>query len=152
MKKIFYYEMTIGKIKIVEYENSIVELAISMDRSEDHVEVVETDLIKKTAKQLREYLEGNRKVFSVPMNPIGTTFQKKVWNILQRIPYGETWSYKQVAEAIGNPKACRAVGMANNKNPIMIMIPCHRVIGTNGKLIGYAGGLGVKEVLLGLEK
>lgn len=152
MKKAFYYEMKIGKIKIVEYENSIVELKISMDSSEDHVEVIETDLIKKTAKQLREYLEGNRRVFSVPMNPIGTTFQKKVWNILQSIPYGETWSYKQVAEAIGNPKACRAVGMANNKNPIMIMIPCHRVIGTNGKLIGYAGGLGVKEVLLGLEK
>ncbi len=87
----------------------------------------------------------------MPLNPNGTVFQKKVWNALCNIPYGETRSYKQVAEAVGNNKASRAVGMANNKNPIMIVIPCHRVIGSNGSLVGYAGGLDIKEKLLFLE-
>ena len=81
----------------------------------------------------------------------GTPFQKKVWNALQNIPYGETRTYKQIAEEIGNPKACRAVGMANNKNPMIIVVPCHRVIGANGKLVGYGGGLEMKRALLDLE-
>jgi methylated-DNA-[protein]-cysteine S-methyltransferase len=88
----------------------------------------------------------------VKLRPEGTDFQKKVWEVLKSIPYGTTVSYGEVAKAVGNPKACRAVGMANNKNPIMIMIPCHRVIGANGKLVGYGGGLEIKEWLLSLEK
>lgn len=90
--------------------------------------------------------------FDLPLDARGTEFQKKVWNELLRIPYGETKSYKDIAVAIGNEKACRAIGMANNKNPIPIIIPCHRVIGSNGKLVGYAGGLNVKEKLLNIEK
>ena len=103
-------------------------------------------------QQLEEYLSGKRKVFDLPLKVEGTAFQKKVWKALCSIAYGETRSYKEIAIQIGNEKACRAVGMANNKNPIGILIPCHRVIGTNHKLVGYAGGLDKKEFLLKLEK
>lgn len=103
-------------------------------------------------KELSEYFSGRRREFAIPLAPAGTLFQKQVWEALQQIPYGETRSYKEIAEAIGNPKACRAVGMANNKNPIPIIIPCHRVLGSNGSMVGYAGGLAIKEQLLGLEQ
>ena len=96
-------------------------------------------------------MDGKRKSFDLPLKPEGTEFQKKVWNALLDIPYGETRSYKDIAVAIGNPKACRAVGMANNRNPISIIIPCHRVIGANGSLVGYGGGLPIKIELLNLE-
>ena len=112
----------------------------------------ETVLIKKANKQLQEYFSGKRKIFDLPLAPTGTEFQQKVWSSLRKIPYGTTNSYKEIAESIGNIKASRAVGMANNKNPILILIPCHRVIGTNGKLVGYAGGIDVKEKLLKIEK
>ncbi|MDF2617091.1 MAG: Methylated-DNA--protein-cysteine methyltransferase [Sedimentibacter sp.] len=115
-------------------------------------EMNETNLLRNAALQLNEYLEGKRNSFDLPLNPKGTEFQKKVWAALCDIPYGETRSYKQIAESVGNPKACRAVGMANNKNPIMIFIPCHRVVGSDGSLTGYAGGLDMKEKLLSLEK
>ena len=105
-----------------------------------------------TAMQLSEYFTGKRKKFDVPLNPQGTEFQCSVWKALQAIPYGKTRSYKQIAKAIGNPKACRAVGMANNKNPIWILIPCHRVIGTDGSLTGYGGGIEMKKRLLSIEK
>jgi len=114
--------------------------------------ICETELLKEASRQLAEYLDGFRKTFDLPLNPQGTEFQKKVWNALCDIPYGEIRSYKQIAEAVGNPKASRAVGMANNRNPIMIFIPCHRVIGSNGSLVGYGGGLDMKEKLLSLEK
>ncbi|MDR1463112.1 MAG: methylated-DNA--[protein]-cysteine S-methyltransferase [Azoarcus sp.] len=104
------------------------------------------------ATQLEEYSTGQRKTFDLPLNPIGTKFQRYAWANLCDIPYGETRSYKQVAAATGNPAASRAIGMANNKNPIMIIIPCHRVIGSNGKLVGYAGGLPLKKRLLELEQ
>jgi methylated-DNA-[protein]-cysteine S-methyltransferase len=100
---------------------------------------------------LDEYFKGNRKDFDLPLNPTGTAFQKNAWDALLKIPYGETRSYKQQAEAVGNAKACRAVGAANGKNPISIIIPCHRVIGTDYKLTGYGGGISVKEKLLELE-
>jgi methylated-DNA-[protein]-cysteine S-methyltransferase len=109
-------------------------------------------LIKEAARQLNEYFNGERKVFDLPLDLTGTSFQTKVWQELLKIPYGETKSYKDVAIAINNPKACRAVGMANNKNRIMIVVPCHRIIGSNKKLVGYAGGLKLKEQLLNLEK
>ena len=108
--------------------------------------------MRKAIKEIKEYLEGKRNSFDLPLEPEGTEFQKKAWNVLKEIPYGETRSYGEIAKLIGNEKASRAVGMANNKNPIMIMIPCHRVIGVNGKLVGYAGGLDVKEKLLNMEK
>lgn len=103
------------------------------------------------SEQIREYLEGKRKVFDLPLNLKGTEFQQKVWSALTKIPYGETRSYKEIAEVIGNPRSCRAVGMANNRNPISIIIPCHRVIGSDGKLVGYGGGIEQKKRLLELE-
>ena len=109
-------------------------------------------LQREVDKQMREYFEGKRKAFDLPLRPDGTDFQKKVWNALLEIPFGETRSYQDIANAVGSPKACRAVGMANHQNPIIIVIPCHRVIGKNGKLVGYGGGLSMKEKLLLLEK
>lgn len=109
-------------------------------------------LQREVDKQMREYFEGKRKEFDLPLRPEGTVFQKKVWNALLEIPFGETRSYQDIANAVGSPKACRAVGMANHQNPIIIVIPCHRVIGKSGKLVGYGGGLSMKEKLLLLEK
>jgi methylated-DNA-[protein]-cysteine S-methyltransferase len=102
-------------------------------------------------RQLNEYLAGKRKTFTVPLHFMGTPFQLKVWDELRRIPYGETRSYGELAGRVGNLKAQRAVGMANNKNPIAILVPCHRVIGKDGSLTGYAGGLELKRRLLELE-
>lgn len=150
-KYIFYYENTYaGTLAIAADNTSITMLAFNSDRNSD-LEVVETPLIRRAFIQLNEYFAGERQVFDLPLNPQGTEFQKKVWKALQGIPLGETRSYKQIAEAVGNPKACRAVGMANNRNPIAIIIPCHRVVGASGKLVGYAGGLDIKQKLLALE-
>ena len=102
-------------------------------------------------EQLQAYFAGELREFTLPLAPDGTSFQLRVWDELTRIPYGETISYRELADRIGNPKACRAVGLANGSNPIAIVVPCHRVIGANGKLTGYGGGLPVKEKLLALE-
>ena len=150
MNNIFFYETEIGIIGIRENNKSITDIFFSKVDTNDNIE--ETDLIKECFKQLKEYFEGNRMKFDLPLDARGTEFQKKVWNELLNIPYGETKSYNDIAVAIGNEKACRAIGMANNKNPIPIIIPCHRVIGSNGKLVGYAGGVNVKEKLLNIEK
>lgn len=150
MNNIFFYETEIGIIGIRENNKSITDIFFSKVDTNDNIE--ETDLIKECFKQLKEYFEGNRMKFDLPLDARGTEFQKKVWNELLNIPYGETKSYKDIAVAIGNEKACRAIGMANNKNPIPIIISCHRVIGSNGKLVGYAGGVNVKEKLLNIEK
>ena len=104
-----------------------------------------------TQQQLIEYFSGQRKVFDIPLDFEGTDFQKKVWSALLTIPYGETRSYKQIAQQLGHEKAVRAVGAANGKNPISIIAPCHRVIGAGGALVGFAGGLDKKEILLRLE-
>lgn len=95
---------------------------------------------------------GRRRAFTLPLAPEGTPFQRAVWDALRTIPYGESRSYKQIAAQIGRPTACRAVGMANNRNPIAIVVPCHRVVGSGGTLVGYAGGLETKAYLLGLER
>jgi len=103
-------------------------------------------------RQLRAYFSGTLRAFDIPLAPEGTAFQRAVWGELQRIPYGETISYGELARRLGNPRAVRAVGLANGANPISIIIPCHRVIGSNGSLVGYGGGLPIKQALLSLER
>ncbi|NOH15514.1 methylated-DNA--[protein]-cysteine S-methyltransferase [Clostridium cochlearium] len=152
MNSIYSYQTEIGKIYIVENGTAITHLYFNQCPLLDNFEEKETELIKKAYKQLNEYLLGERKDFDLPLLPEGTDFQKTVWRALSEIAFGETKSYGEIAKNIGNPKAARAVGMANNKNPIPIFIPCHRVIGANGKLVGYAGGLKIKEYLLTIEK
>lgn len=110
------------------------------------------DLLKQAVAELQEYFSGTRKTFTVPIDLHGTPFQIMVWRELLRIPYGETRSYKDIAIAISAPKAVRAIGGANHNNPVSIIVPCHRVIGTNGALVGYGGGLSVKEYLLNHEQ
>lgn len=109
------------------------------------------EVTKEVARQLEAYFAGSRKSFDLPLAPKGTPFQNLAWQALREIPYGETRSYKEQAQAIGRPTAVRAIGSANNRNPIPIIIPCHRVIGANGALVGYAGGLVIKKTLLQLE-
>jgi methylated-DNA-[protein]-cysteine S-methyltransferase len=108
-------------------------------------------LLLQAASQLCDYFAGRRHTFELPLDPQGTEFQRKVWKALAEIPYGETRSYRDIAAAVGLPRAVRAVGAANGRNPLPIMVPCHRVIGVDGKLVGYAGGLRVKKLLLELE-
>jgi len=112
----------------------------------------ETPLHRKAAEQLREYFDGKLKVFDLPIAPVGTEFQIRCWEALLQVPYGETRSYGDIARAAGSPKGFRAVGMANNRNPIAMIIPCHRIIGSDGKLVGYGGGLDIKVFLLELER
>ena len=112
----------------------------------------ETPVLAQAKRELCEYIAGARKTFTVPLNPAGTDFQRAVWAALRAIPYGETRTYGAVAAAVGRPKAARAVGNANNKNPILIFTPCHRVVGADGALVGFAAGLPVKEALLALER
>ena len=150
MKYVKYTNTKIGNMAIIEEYNKIIAIEINQPIKEDIIQK-DTPLLKETEKQLLEYLEGKRKLFDVPLNPKGTKFMKEVWTALQEIPYGETKTYGQIAQRIGKPKAARAIGMANHRNPIPIIIPCHRVIGSNGKLVGYALGMEKKEFLLMLE-
>ncbi len=147
------YKTNIGILIISERENKISRIeTVKVNSEYPKGEKVETKLIKKAYKQILEYLEGKRKKFTLPLLIKGTKFQEKVWNVLLEIPYGETRTYGEIAKQIGNKKASRAVGAANHNNPIMIVVPCHRVIGSNKKLVGYAGGLDIKETLLKLEQ
>lgn len=152
MKNTFIYDTEVGKIIIMDNGEAITGIYFNKDEIPKGFTEVETDLIKETKRQLEQYFEGSRQTFDIPLSVTGTEFQKNVWKALQDIPYGETKCYSEIAEYIGNPKACRAVGLANNRNPISIIIPCHRVIGKSGKLVGYGGGLHIKEKLLKLEK
>lgn len=142
------FSSKIGNLKIVESEKGICEISFC----DEPVHSSSSSLIQKTIQQLQEYFEGTRKEFTIPLDIQGTEFQQKVYHALLRIPYGKTWSYQQLAKEVGNKRACRAVGNANHRNKIVIIIPCHRVIGSNGKLVGYAGGLDKKETLLQLER
>ena len=150
------YDFEIGKILIVENEDYIIKVEFLDEKNQfinkKYGTEKETLLIKKTKKELMEYFDGKRKIFDIPIKLNGTDFQVKVWKELLKVPYGKTCTYLDIAKKIENPNASRAVGMANNKNKIQIIIPCHRVIGSNKKLIGYAGGIKVKEKLLKLEK
>ena len=145
----FTYETVLGDVTLVEEDGAL--LAISLKSIQEGTEL-ETPIIQEAHRQITEYLKGERKVFDLRIRLRGTDFQQRVWIALLDIPYGETRSYKQIAEAIGNPKGMRAVGMANNRNPLLIVVPCHRVIGANGSMVGYGEGVEMKEFLLRLEK
>ena len=146
-----FRDTAIGRIGIAEEGGFITQLFFGTGGLPPGAARRETPLLKEAFRQLEAYLAGGLKTFALPLAPAGTPFQRRVWAVLETVPYGETWSYKQVAAAIGNPKATRAVGMANNRNPIAIVIPCHRVIGADGTLVGYGGGLDLKRRLLELE-
>ncbi|MEL7656091.1 MAG: methylated-DNA--[protein]-cysteine S-methyltransferase [Bacillota bacterium] len=153
MGNVFYYQTELGTIGIAEDNEKITHLFFEGEKfSETGYEKYESPAIKEAGKQLKEYFNGSRREFDLPLAPTGTEFMLRVWKALQTIPYGETRSYKEIAELAGNSKACRAVGMTNNRNPISIIIPCHRVIGANGDLVGYGGGLDKKVYLLDLER
>ena len=139
----------IGDICILEENDKIIGL--TLDNEKYCYTEKNTEILNETEKQLNEYFWGKRKKFNVPINPKGTEFQKQVWNELLKIPYGQTVTYKRIAQKIEKPNAARAVGMANHNNPIAIIVPCHRVVGSNSKLVGYAFGLERKQFLLDLE-
>jgi methylated-DNA-[protein]-cysteine S-methyltransferase len=151
-KNYFIYQTDIGELMFAELNGSLTEVYSWKDLSMGFKGIrQETPVLKETARQMHEYLRGQRKEFELPLAPQGTPFQLSVWKALQQIPYGETRSYKDIACAIGNPKAVRAVGGANHNNPISFIIPCHRVIGADGSMVGYGGGLELKKTLLELE-
>ena len=147
---VWYTNTDIGRVRIQEKGGGLTALYVVTGPEEEKAE--ETPLLRRAAEELREYLAGERRKFDLPLCPAGTPFQQKVWAALREIPYGETRSYGDIAKAIGQPQASRAVGMANHRNPLLILIPCHRVVGANGSLTGYAAGLALKERLLEMEK
>ncbi|MBK7212963.1 MAG: methylated-DNA--[protein]-cysteine S-methyltransferase [Bacteroidales bacterium] len=139
------YDSPLGKLRISGSENGITEVIYLSDES---LASEVPECLSNCVQQLKEYFEGKRIDFSVEVNPVGTDFQKRVWTELLNIPFGQTISYMQLAQRLGDPKAVRAVGHANGQNRINILIPCHRVIGSGGKLTGYGGGLWRKDWLL----
>lgn len=145
------YDTTFGQITIACNGSAIVAVQFGSQMLFGGKEQ-RTELTDKTAFELNEYFSGRRKSFDIPLAPQGTQFQRNVWDALCQIPYGEVQTYKEIAKAIGKPNSSRAVGMANNKNPILLLIPCHRVIGSNGSLVGYVGGIDKKVKLLQLEQ
>jgi len=151
MKKYYFYGHKFCNLFIAEEKGAVCNVLFRKEDLKGGCEKSETPLIKETAKQLDEYFNGKRRVFDLPLVLHGTDFQLKVWEALKTIPYGETRSYGEIAAITKNPKACRAVGMANNRNPIAVIIPCHRVIGKDGSMTGYAGGLELKRRLLEME-
>jgi methylated-DNA-[protein]-cysteine S-methyltransferase len=155
MKNICLYKTLIGKIAIAMEENFLTNIFYEYRFSslgKDKFVERKTKEMEDVFRQIQEYLCGKRKNFDIPMSLNGTTFQKKVWGQLIEIPYGETRSYGEIAQQIGVFKGARAVGTANHNNPIPIIVPCHRVIGSSGNLVGYGGGLDLKRQLLALEK
>lgn len=158
MENMHKYDTAAGPISIVDNGRAITGIYFSKDpnlnREPKHGRPLrheKTELQQVALKQLNEYFEGKRTLFDLPLEPQGTEFQMKVWRELAKIPYGETRTYKQMAEAAGSPQGFRAAGLANNRNPVSIVLPCHRVIGSNGSLTGFGGGLDVKAKLLKME-
>lgn len=155
-----YYQSPVGELLLMEQGGKLVRVGFaSHDKSTDQDLIPETNLVeqnsnvlRETKKQLDEYFSGTRHQFDLPLNPAGTAFQKKAWEVLRKIPYGNTRTYGEQAELLGNKKYARAVGLANHNNPIAIIVPCHRVIGKNGKLTGYASGVDKKAWLLDWEQ
>lgn len=147
----------IGELTLVATDKGLTAVLWENDNTERvHLPRIESStkhpILRTAEMQLQEYFDGRRKNFQLPLEFCGSEFQTKVWRSLQTIPYGETRSYSELANVIGSPKSCRAVGGANGRNPISIVVPCHRVIGANGKLTGFAGGIKTKSYLLNLEK
>lgn len=148
-------ETPVGPLTVTASEKAVTAIRFGTEVPEGSARCTAAEaapLLHKAAEEIGEYFAGSRREFTLPLAPEGSPFQQKVWKALRTIPYGETRTYKQIAIQIGHNQSFRAVGMANNRNPIVIMVPCHRVIGYDGKLTGYAGGLDVKERLLALEK
>lgn len=148
----YFYEFNIGKVGIAENSERITNVYFTSDVLPENTQICETPILKEAARQLESYLSGKLAIFSLPLAPDGTAFMKQVWAYLCEIPYGKTATYGEIAVKTGSPGAARAVGLANNRNPIPIFIPCHRVIGSDGSLTGYRGGLVLKKKLLELEK
>jgi methylated-DNA-[protein]-cysteine S-methyltransferase len=151
-----FMDSPVGKLKLVAGEDGLEAILWENDKPSrvplrDLVEDPNYPVLQKAEKELREYFAGKRRNFSVPLNMRGTAFQKNVWEALLGIPFGETRTYGELAKQLGSPTASRAVGAANGRNPISIIVPCHRVIGSSGKLTGFAGGLDTKAHLLRLE-
>ena len=155
---LFYKEVEspVGKLKLVASANALVAILWERERpNRIKLAMAKSDpqqpILLETERQLEEYFAGTRNEFNLPLEPAGTEFQKKVWRALREIPFGQTRSYLDLAKSIGSAKAVRAVGAANGKNPLSIVVPCHRVVGANGTLTGFAGGLEVKAKLLAHE-
>ena len=148
----YVFDTSIGKLAVCEEKGAIVRLDFGADDLPKECKIGETPLLLEAARQIRSYLAGELKTFSLPLAPEGTRFSQRVWINISTIPYGKTATYKDVAYRVGHPEAFRAVGHANGQNPIPIIIPCHRVIGSNGSLHGYRWGLDMKQKLLDLEK
>lgn len=151
MKHIVYIDTPLGNMSLTADETGICGLDLHGSEAAD-IPVKETAVLKTAKIQLEEYFLGKRKEFDVPLSLEGTKFQVSVWNALCTIPYGELRSYKQIAELVNCPKGFRAVGMANHVNPVSIIVPCHRVVGSDGSMTGYGGGLDMKKYLLELER
>ena len=154
MRDSYIFQSPVGALRIREENGRLTELSLTDEEPEAGLlkGVGHSDLLYEAYTQIQEYFAGKRRIFSLPVDPAGTAFQKRVWQQLVRIPYGETRSYGDIAAGIGSPKAVRAVGGANHNNPIIIVIPCHRVIYKSGALGGFGCGLDVKQYLLDLEK
>lgn len=152
MKYFAKFETEIGKILIGEENGALTDLFPVQGETPDVEYAEETVLLQNAAQQVREYLAGARTTFSLPTAPAGTEFQRAVWQALREIPYGETRSYRELAQFIGRPGAARAVGQAAHRNPLLLLVPCHRLVGANGSLTGFAAGLAVKKRLLLLEQ
>ena len=146
-----YYNSPIGTVEIVSDENSIIELSFAPKAMENNLQAI-PQVLQSALQQIEEYFQGKRSVFDLKLKAEGTEFQCKVWQRLIEVPYGATACYGDIAAAVGNRKSSRAVGGANNKNKIAIIIPCHRIVGADGSLTGYEGGLWRKEWLLKHEK
>lgn len=151
-----YYESPIGRLLLVASSEGVRGIHFFEEKYYPSIEDswsadAEHPMLQAAQDQLTEYFASQRRVFELPLDPVGTEFQKKVWQALRTIPFGETRSYIDIARQLGDPKATRAVGAANGRNPISIVVPCHRVVGADGSLTGYAGGLQRKHALLRLE-
>ena len=145
-----YYKSPLGPIEILGSQDSIIALDFVEEMLPEDGEL--TFCVKECLKQIDEYFRGDRREFFLNLQPVGTYFQKSVWRQLEKIPYGKTTSYGKIADVIGKPNASRAVGSANGKNPLAIIVPCHRVIGSDGSLTGYGGGVWRKRWLIGFER
>ena len=146
-------ETIIGKLALISDDEALIKISFGgLELMNEKLSNEKNAILTQAETELQQYFSKRRKKFTVPIKITGSAFQKSCYNALLEIPYGEVRSYRDIAEHIGNIKACRAVGMANNKNPLPIIIPCHRVIGINGSMTGYAGGIDAKKTLLILEK